>query len=55
MREIVEVILSVKIGNTEVGGAAAFLLSDLGAGITGEVIYVDGGYHVLGMAIEENL
>ena len=39
----------------EVGGAAAFLLSDLGAGITGEVIYVDGGYHVLGMAIEENL
>ena len=39
----------------EVGGAAAFLLSDIGAGITGEVIYVDGGYHVLGMAIEENL
>ena len=39
----------------EVGGAATFLLSDLGAGITGEVLYVDGGYHVLGMAIEENL
>ncbi len=39
----------------DVGGAAAFLLSDLGAGVTGEVVYVDGGYHVLGMAIEENL
>ena len=39
----------------DVGGAAAFLLSDLGSGVTGEVIYVDGGYHALGMAIEENL
>ena len=39
----------------EVGGAAAFLLSDLGAGITGEVMHVDSGYHALGMAIEENL
>ena len=28
----------------DVGNAAAFLLSDLAAGITGEVIYVDGGY-----------
>jgi len=25
-----------------------FLLSPLGRGITGEVIYVDGGYHILG-------
>ena len=39
----------------DVGGAAVFLLSDLGAGVTGEVVYIDGGYHVLGMAIEENL
>jgi enoyl-[acyl-carrier protein] reductase I len=29
----------------EVGNAAAFLLSDLASGITGEVIYVDGGMH----------
>lgn len=28
----------------DVGNAAAFLLSDLAAGITGEIIYVDGGY-----------
>ncbi|CAK0781403.1 enoyl-(acyl-carrier-protein) reductase [Gammaproteobacteria bacterium] len=34
----------------EVGNAAAFLCSDLAAGITGEIIYVDGGYHILGMA-----
>lgn len=34
----------------EVGNSAMFLLSPLAAGITGEVIYVDGGYHVMGMA-----
>ncbi|HEX9794347.1 MAG TPA: enoyl-ACP reductase [Planctomycetota bacterium] len=32
----------------EVGSAAAFLLSDLASGITGEVLYVDCGYHALG-------
>lgn len=29
----------------EVGNAAAFLLSDLASGITGEILYVDGGMH----------
>jgi len=33
----------------EVGDAALFLLSPLSRGITGEVIHVDGGFHVLGM------
>jgi enoyl-[acyl-carrier protein] reductase I len=33
----------------EVGDASLFLLSPLSRGITGEVIYVDGGYHVLGV------
>jgi enoyl-[acyl-carrier protein] reductase I len=33
----------------EVGDTALFLLSSLGRGITGEVIYVDGGYHILGV------
>ncbi|HVU01076.1 MAG TPA: enoyl-[acyl-carrier-protein] reductase [Polyangiaceae bacterium] len=37
----------------EVGGAAAFLLSPLGSGITGTVIYVDKGYHTMGKATEE--
>ncbi|GGY26593.1 enoyl-ACP reductase FabI [Paludibacterium paludis] len=30
----------------EVGNAAAFLLSDLASGITGEITYVDGGYNI---------
>ena len=33
----------------EVGGAAVYLLSDLGTGVTGEVHHVDCGYHVVGM------
>jgi enoyl-[acyl-carrier protein] reductase I len=34
----------------EVGNAAAFLCSDLASGITGDVLYVDSGYHILGVA-----
>jgi len=37
----------------DVGNAAAFLCSDLAAGITGEVLYVDGGYHTVGMTFGE--
>jgi enoyl-[acyl-carrier protein] reductase I len=33
----------------DVGGAGVYLLSDLGAGVTGEVHHVDCGYHVVGM------
>ncbi len=33
----------------DVGGAALYLLSDLSAGVTGEVHHVDAGYHVVGM------
>ena len=33
----------------EVGDTALFLVSSLGRGITGEVIYVDGGFNILGM------
>jgi enoyl-[acyl-carrier protein] reductase I len=35
----------------EVGDTALFLLSSLARGITGEVIYVDGGYHILGTLV----
>jgi enoyl-[acyl-carrier protein] reductase I len=38
-----------------VGGTAVYLASDYGACTTGEIIRVDGGYHVLGMAQTENL
>lgn len=33
----------------DVGGSALYLLSDLGAGVTGEILHVDAGYHVVGM------
>ena len=33
----------------EVGDAALYLLSDLASAVTGEVHYVDGGYHIVGM------
>jgi enoyl-[acyl-carrier protein] reductase I len=33
----------------EVGNAAAFLCSDLASGITGQVLYVDAGYSIIGM------
>jgi len=33
----------------EVGNAAAFLCSDLASGITGQVLYVDAGYEIMGM------
>jgi enoyl-[acyl-carrier protein] reductase I len=38
-----------------VGGTAVYLASDYGACTTGEIITVDGGYHVLGMPQPENL
>jgi enoyl-[acyl-carrier protein] reductase I len=34
----------------EVGDTALFLVSPLGRGVTGEVIHVDGGFHVMGMS-----
>lgn len=38
----------------EVGNTAAFLLSDLASGITGEITYVDGGFsHVMGLNAED--
>lgn len=33
----------------DVGGAAVYLLSELSAGTTGDVLHVDSGYHVVGM------
>jgi enoyl-[acyl-carrier protein] reductase I len=34
----------------DVGNAAAFLCSDLASGVTGEILYVDGGYSTVGMS-----
>ncbi|MFD0978953.1 enoyl-ACP reductase FabI [Tropicimonas aquimaris] len=38
-----------------VGGTAVYLASEAGACTTGEIIHVDGGYHVLGMPQPENI
>ena len=38
-----------------IGGTAVWLASDWGACTTGEVVMVDGGYHVLGMPQPENI
>ncbi len=36
------------VEQSEVGGTALFLASDLSTGITGETIYVDCGYSIMG-------
>jgi enoyl-[acyl-carrier protein] reductase I len=41
--------LKRNVTTDDVGNAGLFLLSDLGAGVTGEVMHVDAGYHVVGM------
>ena len=38
-----------------VGGTAMYLMSDYGAYTTGEIVHVDGGYHIMGMMQPENL
>jgi enoyl-[acyl-carrier protein] reductase I len=40
--------LKRNITKEEVGKAGLFLLSDLSSGITGETLYVDAGYHIMG-------
>jgi enoyl-[acyl-carrier protein] reductase I len=37
----------------EVGNAAAFLCSDLASGITGEIMYVDAGFNIMGFSLEQ--
>jgi enoyl-[acyl-carrier protein] reductase I len=42
------------IDAADVGSTAAFLCSPLARAITGSVVYVDNGYHAMGMAVVEN-
>uniref|UniRef100_UPI002DD66A10 SDR family oxidoreductase n=2 Tax=Pseudomonadota TaxID=1224 RepID=UPI002DD66A10 len=37
----------------EVGNAAAFLCSDLASGVTGEIMYVDGGFNTTALGNED--
>ena len=39
----------------DVGNVAAFLLSDLASGVTGEILYVDGGTHTTAMGNSDPL
>ena len=41
--------LGRNVDQDEIGASAVSLLSDLGSGITGEILHVDAGYHVVGM------
>lgn len=45
--------LTSKLSASEVGAAAAFLSSPLASGITGSTVYVDKGYHAMGMAVSD--
>ena len=40
---------SIASRKNEVAKTAIYLVSDLASGVTGEVVHVDGGYHILGM------
>jgi enoyl-[acyl-carrier protein] reductase I len=44
--------LAQEITATEVGATAAFLLSPLAGAITGTTVYVDKGYHAMGVAVD---
>lgn len=44
--------LQAEILNSDTGKAALFLCSPLADKITGEIVHIDGGYHILGMAVE---
>jgi len=37
----------------DVGAGGLYLLSDLGRGVTGEIVHIDAGYHVVGMKAED--
>lgn len=39
----------------DVGRSGLFLLSDLGSGVTGEILHVDSGYHTVGMLNVDNV
>ena len=45
--------LTSQLTATEVGIATAFLCSPLASGITGTTVYVDKGFHTMGMAVQE--
>ncbi len=47
--------LKASVGLADVGGAGVYLLSDLSAHVTGEVLHVDSGYNIIGMPNPDDL
>ncbi len=47
--------LKKNVTQVEVGNQALFLLSDMGTGVTGEVLHVDAGYHTVGMVAADEI
>jgi enoyl-[acyl-carrier protein] reductase I len=45
--------LGRNVTHEEVGNLGLFLLSPLSSGITGETVYVDAGFHIMGMELGE--
>lgn len=43
--------LRKNVTTEEVGNVAAFLCSDLASGVTGDIVYVDSGYHIIGVPV----
>jgi enoyl-[acyl-carrier protein] reductase I len=41
--------LKRRFGQNEVAGSAVYLMSDLSRGVTGQLIYIDNGYNIIGM------
>ena len=48
-REVGGITLRRGVTQEDVGSAALFLCSDLARGVTGEVLYVDSGYNIMGL------
>ena len=49
VRGIYRIPIFSTVSPEEVGNAGLYLLSDLGTAVTGEVMHVDAGYHIVGM------
>ena len=47
--------LKRNVTQDEVGNCAMFLISDLASAITGQTIYVDAGYNIMGMPVENDV
>ena len=50
-----EALLKRNVNIDDIGNSALYLVSDLAAGVTGEIHYVDAGYNKVGMPDPKNI